>query len=80
MVSIPKWVEPFFAPKLNEITGEIKALGIKIDSTNERIDSLRNEMKSEIARLDGKIDALSQKVDVVRDLERLKIEVQALKR
>ena len=44
-------IERLLSPKLNEILGELKAINTRIDSTNERIDSLRNEMKIEIGSL-----------------------------
>lgn len=86
----PGWVTRLLLPEIQEMKGDLKALNAKVNSTNERIDSLRNEMKSEISRLDGKIDALgerfetrinvlSEKVDVVREIERMKIEIQELK-
>ncbi len=48
---VPSWIERLLLPKLSEISGNIKALDAKIDSTNERIDSLRNETKIEIGSL-----------------------------
>lgn len=42
--------------RLARVEVEIKRLDDKIDTTNDRIGSLRNEMISEIRRVDQKID------------------------
>lgn len=42
--------------RLTRVEVEIKRLDDKIDTTNDRIASLRNEMLSEIRRLDDKMD------------------------
>jgi hypothetical protein len=43
MEKIPTWIERLLLPKLNEITGEIKALHTRIDSVEKEITSLRSE-------------------------------------
>jgi chromosome segregation ATPase len=55
---VPSWFRQFLMPEINEIKGKLEAINTKIESTNERIDSLRNETKSEIARLEERIDSL----------------------
>ena len=62
MEKIPGWIERMLLPKLNEISGEIKALEAKIESVDNkvdvRIDSLRNEMLSKFESADVKFDSL----------------------
>jgi chromosome segregation ATPase len=55
---IPGWIERLLMPKLSEISGDIKAINARIDSTNEKIDSLRNETKTEITSLRTEITSL----------------------
>jgi tetrahydromethanopterin S-methyltransferase subunit G len=43
------WMERLLLPKLNESTGEIKALHTRLDSVEKEIASLRSETKTEIA-------------------------------
>jgi len=43
---IPGWIKQVLMPELSEIKGELKAINTRIDSTNERIDSLRNDRKA----------------------------------
>ncbi|RLG29983.1 hypothetical protein DRN97_11115 [Methanosarcinales archaeon] len=72
---IPGWIERLLLPKLNEITGEIKAIHTRIDSVERdiasldnkvdvRIDSLRKEMLAKFESVDAKVTALDNKVDV----------------
>jgi hypothetical protein len=51
MEKVPSWMERLLLPKLNEITGEIKAIHTHIDAVWKEIVSLRNETKTEITSL-----------------------------
>jgi len=66
MEKIPGWIERLL-PKLNEISGEIKALEAKIESVDKksdiRIDSLRNEMLSKFEAVDRRFDAVDSRFD-----------------
>ena len=75
---IPSWIERILLPSLNEIKGEFKAVNARIDSTNEKIDSLRNETKTEIEGLrkemlskfettDNKITSLDERIVSLRN-------------
>jgi hypothetical protein len=48
---LPSWLERVLVSSLNEIGGELRAVNTRIDSTNERIDSMRNETKTEFGAL-----------------------------
>ena len=48
---VPSWIKQVLMPEINEIKGELKSVRTKIDSSNERIDSLRNETKIEMSSL-----------------------------
>jgi hypothetical protein len=56
------WIERLLMPKLNEISGEIKALNTKIDSirseTKTEIGALRKEMLSKFEATGIKITSL----------------------
>ncbi len=70
---VPSWIERLLLPKLSEISGNIKALDAKIDSTNERIDSLRNETKIEIGSLRN--ETKTEITSVRKEIEGLRIEM-----
>ncbi len=55
---IPSWIERLLLPRLSNIDGELKAINTRINSINEKIDSLRNETKTEITRIDERITSL----------------------
>ncbi len=67
MEKIPGWIERLLLPKLNEISGEIKALEAKIESVDNkvdvRIDSLRKEMLSKFDSVDVKLKSTDVKLD-----------------
>ena len=63
MEKIPAWIERLLLPKLNEITGEIKATHTRIDSVEKEIVDLRNEMLTKFDALDAKVTAVDAKVD-----------------
>jgi polyhydroxyalkanoate synthesis regulator phasin len=67
MEKIPAWIERLLLPKLNEITGEIKATHTRIDSVEKEIVDLRNEMLTKFDALDAKVAAADAKVDSVRN-------------
>ena len=54
MEKIPGWIERLLMPKLNEITGEIKAPHTRIDA-----------VEKEIASLDNKVDVRTDAVEKV---------------
>ena len=66
MEKIPSWIERLLLPKLNEITGEIKALEAKIESVDNkvdvRIDNLRTEMLVKFEAADVKAASLRNEV------------------
>ncbi len=63
----PSWVERILVPSLEGIKGELKAVNIRIDSTNERIDSLRNEMNSKFEAADIRITGFDEKLGSFRN-------------
>ena len=67
MEKIPAWIERLLLPKLNEITGEIKATHTRIDSVEKEIVDLRNEMLTKFDALDAKVAAVDAKVDAKVD-------------
>lgn len=58
MEKIPTWIGRLLLPKLNEITGEIKAIHTRIDPVEKEIVSLRNEMLTKFEALDAKVESL----------------------
>ena len=78
---IPGWIERLLLPKLNEISGDIKAVNSRIDSLEDRIggletnlnikiDSLRNETKTEIVSL---------KTETKTEIGSIRIEITSLR-
>ena len=80
MEKIPGWIERLLLPKLNEITGEIKALEAKIESVDNKVDvridavekgiaSLRSETLTKFeaadAKVDSRFDAMDSRFDAV---------------
>lgn len=70
MEKIPSGMERLLLPKLNEITGELKAIHTRIDSVEKEIVRLRSETKTAIASLRNEmltkfeaVDAKFEKVD-----------------
>ena len=58
MEKIPCWIERLLMPKLNEITGEIKALHTGIDAVEKGVASLRSEMMTKFEAADAKVESL----------------------
>lgn len=56
MEKIPGWIERLLLPKLNEISGEIKAIHTRIDAVGKEVASLRNEMMTKFEAADAKVD------------------------
>jgi len=52
MEKIPGWIERLLMPKLNEITGEIKAIHTRIDGVEKGVASLRSEMMTKFDAVD----------------------------
>ena len=63
MEKIPSWMERLLLPKLNEITGEIKAIHTRIDAVEKEIVSLRNEMVAKFEVADVKMISRFETVD-----------------
>lgn len=64
---IPAWLKQVLMPELIEIKGELKAINARVDSTNERIDSLRTEMSVRIDSTNARIDSLRTEMNVRLD-------------
>ncbi len=56
---IPGWIERLLLPKLSEISGDVKALDIKIES-------LRNETKTEINSVRNEISGVRKEIESLR--------------
>ena len=67
MGKVPGWIERLLMPKLNEITGELKALHTRIDAVEKQVVSLRSEMMTKFEAVDGKFEAADAKVDIKFD-------------
>nr|CBH37059.1 hypothetical protein BSM_05360 [uncultured archaeon]CBH40074.1 hypothetical protein BSM_35530 [uncultured archaeon] len=89
MEKIPGWIERLLLPKLNEITGEIKALEAKIEGVDNKVDvridavekeiaSLRSETKTEIAGLRKEMLSKFESVDSRFDSFEAMVEFKAL--
>ncbi|MDI6810864.1 MAG: hypothetical protein QMD80_04200 [archaeon] len=74
MEKIPGWIERLLMPKLNEISGEIKALHTRIDGVEKEIgglrremmtkfESLRNEMMAKFESVDSRFEAVNSRFD-----------------
>ena len=57
MEKIPSRIERLLLPKLNEITGEIKAIHTRIDSVGKEVVSLRNETMAKFEAADAKVES-----------------------
>ena len=58
MEKIPGWIERMLLPKLNEISGEIKAIHTRIGAVEKEVASLRSEMMTKFESVDVKFDSL----------------------
>lgn len=67
MEKIPGWIERVLLPKLNEISGEIKAIHTRIDAVEKEVTSLRSETKTEFAGLRSEMMTKFEAVDVKFD-------------
>ncbi|MDG7022972.1 MAG: hypothetical protein JRN45_00465 [Nitrososphaerota archaeon] len=83
-----EFVKRMTAPEIRvivreEATSAVAPLTVKIDGMEKRldqkIDSVRNELKADIARVDEKVSSFERQTNLVREVERLKVEVAALK-
>ena len=63
MEKIPGWIERLLLPKLNDITGEIKAIYTRIDAVEKGVASLRNEMMTKFEAMDVKVDSKFEAMD-----------------
>ena len=85
MERIPGWIERLLMPKLNEISGEIKALEAKIESVDSKVDvridavekevaSLRSETLTELVVADAKVESLRNETKgAIESLEKVTI-------
>ena len=64
MEKIPSWIEKLLLPKLNEITGEIKAIHTRIDSVEKGITSLRNETMAKFEAADVKVESFRKETKI----------------
>jgi len=64
MEKIPAWIERLLMPKLNEISGEIKALHTRIDSVEKEVAGLRREMMTKFESMRNEMLAKFEAVDV----------------
>ena len=79
------WIERLLMPKLNEISGEIKALEAKIESVDSKVDvridavekevaSLRSETLTKFEAADAKVESLRKETKgAIESLERVTI-------
>jgi len=58
MEKIPGWIERLLMLKLNEITGELKALHTRIDAVHTRIDGVEKEVASLRSAMMTKFEAV----------------------
>lgn len=73
----PSWFTRLLMPEIIEIKGELKAMSVKIDSTNTRIESVREELlskneslRNEMMSMKAELKAEIAKVDSsVKDLD-----------
>jgi len=94
MEKIPGWIERLLLPKLNEITGEIKAIHSRIDAVHTRIDGvekevagLRREMMvkfdvvdSKFEAVDSRFDALEARLPVMEKMAEFEVRLAELER
>ena len=74
MEKIPGWIERLLLPKLNEITGEIKAIHTCIDAVEKGVASLRNEMMTKFKAADVKVESLRKETKgAIESLEKVMI-------
>ncbi len=74
MEKIPGWVERLLMPKLNEITGEIKAIHTRIDGVEKEVTSLRSEMMTKFEAADAKVESLRKETKgAIESLEKVTI-------
>jgi DNA repair exonuclease SbcCD ATPase subunit len=66
MVNIPKWVQEFLAPQLNELKGKIEAIDTKIESfkseSNTRFESLNMKIDEVEKRLSIRIEEMDKRL------------------
>jgi len=63
---VPGWLERLLMPKLNEISGEIKAIHTRIDGVEKEVASLRSEMMTKFESVDVKFESADAKVESLR--------------
>jgi len=92
---VPSWIERLLLPRLSEISGEIKALNMKVEALektvntridalektfDERLTSLRNEMVSRFEAVNIRIDALEKRIPIIEELAGIKARLTDLER
>ena len=90
---IPGWLERVLLPKLSEMTGEIKAINVRIDAVDEKLGTKIDEMDRRLSandkhlaekieavdqRLGTKIDDLDKRLDMAQRLAILETKMSEL--
>ena len=70
---IPAWIGRLLLPKLNVITGEIKALHTRIDSVEKEVVGLRREMLSKFEARDSRFDSLEARIPVMEKMAEFEV-------
>ena len=66
--------------RMANIENDVRALNLRIDETNKRIDAVREELTARIDETNKRIDALSARLEQnTRELGNLKVEIVELK-
>ena len=73
-VNVIKWFETALLPQLNEMKGEMKALGTKIDEMDKRFTSEFKSVRNSIDELDKR---LTSEIRSTRD--QLKTEIESVR-
>ncbi len=81
---IPSVIERLLLPKLSEISGDIKALDIKIDSLRNEIkieiSSVRKEIESLRTEMNVKFNSLEKRIPVIEKITALELKIADLKK
>ncbi len=81
---IPSVIERLLLPKLSEISGDIKALDIKIDSlrneTRIEISSVRKEIEGLRTEMNVKFDSLEKRIPVIEKITALELKIADLEK
>ncbi len=64
MEKIPGWIERLLLPKLNELSGEVKAVHTRIDAVEKEVVGLRREMLTKFESMRNEMLVKFEAVDV----------------